>query len=105
MSAPMAVKLPWQKVTPLHGLGTRLMARSMFSTLRMIRPTPRIGDSGGSSGCSASFTPFASATGTTRSVNHAKFSQSRSSLISSPSAPGVRPSAAARPRASIAAWS
>ena len=32
----------------------------------MIRPTPRIGDSGGSSGCIASSTPACSATGTTR---------------------------------------
>ena len=64
----MAVKLPWQNVTPLHGLGTSRMARSMLSTLRMIRPTRRIGDRGGSSGCSASFTPLASATGTTREL-------------------------------------
>jgi hypothetical protein len=43
------------------------MARAMASTLRKMRAMPRIGEMGGSSGCSAIFTPARSATGTTRS--------------------------------------
>ena len=49
--------------------------------LRMMRPTPRIGDSGGSSGCIESLTPAFSATGSTLRRKYSRFSQSSSSLI------------------------
>ena len=48
----------------------------------MIRPRPRTGEIGGSSGCSASRTFASSATGTTRRRKYSKFSQSRSSVAS-----------------------
>src|SRR5680860_1318805 len=49
--------------------------------LRMIRPTPRIGETGGSSGCMASRTPASSATGTTRRRKYSSVSHSCSSPI------------------------
>ena len=48
--------------------------------LRMIRPTPRIGDSGGSSGCIASLTFAFSATGTTLLRKYSRLVHSSSSL-------------------------
>ena len=74
-SSVISVKLPWQRVMPLTGLGTRSIRRWKFSTLRMIRPTPRMGESGGSSGCIASRTPAFSATGTTRAGTTRGFPQ------------------------------
>ncbi len=46
-----------------------------------MRPTPRIGESGGSSGCIESFTPAFSATGSTLRRKYSRFVQSSSSLI------------------------
>ena len=57
----------------------------------MIRPIPRTGESGGSSGWSASLTPASSATGTARSRNQASVSQSRSSSTGAPGAGAVLP--------------
>ena len=74
---------------PLTGLGTRSISRWKSSTLRMIRATPRIGDSGGSSGCMASLTPASSATGSTRSRKYSRFSHSRSSVTSPYSVSGA----------------
>src|SRR5829696_3536282 len=58
------------------------MARRIASGVRRIRAIPRIGEIGGSSGCSASFTPASAATGTTRSMKRPRLSQSVSSLTS-----------------------
>ena len=105
----MRVKLPWQSVTPLAGLGIRSSRRWKLSTLRMMRPSPRMGDSGGSSGCMASFTPACSATGTTRRRKYSRFSQSCSSLTTPNSVRGAltisalsKPVASAPPRAGTA---
>ena len=49
--------------------------------LRMMRLTPRIGDSGGSSGCIDSLTPAFSATGSTFLRKYSRLTQSSSSLI------------------------
>ena len=48
----------------------------------MIRAMPRMGERGGSSGCSASLTFAFSATGTTRRKKYSKFSHSRCSETS-----------------------
>lgn len=52
------------KIVPLYALGTRSIARCSAAALVRIRDTPRIGEIGGSSGWSASFTCADSATGT-----------------------------------------
>lgn len=65
---------------PFAWLGTSSTSRSKPWIVVMIRAMPRIGDSGGSSGCIASFTPASSATGTTRSRKYRRVSQSCSSV-------------------------
>ena len=96
-SSVMSAKFPWHIVIPLASLGTSSRTRSNASTLRMIRPRPRTGEIGGSSGCSASRTPAFSATGTTRRRKYSKFSHSAARSARSASGRGGA--------ALIAAWS
>ena len=63
----------------------------------MMRPTSRTGESGGSSGCKASFTPASSATGTARSRNQASVSHSSSSETGAPGAGASSQTAASKP--------
>lgn len=82
--SPIEANVPWQKHMPLAGLSLIANTRSKASGETMIRSCRLSGDIGGSSGCSASLTPSRSATGTIRSRNQARLSQSRSAVIGPP---------------------
>ena len=88
-SSVMSAKFPWQNVIPFMGLGTRSRSLWKLSTDRMIRPIPRSGDRGGSSGCMAISTPYCSATGVTLSRNSCRVSHNRLSDTSPASVIGA----------------
>jgi hypothetical protein len=78
----MATKFAWQKVTPFIGLGAMSITRLKALALMMIRPIPRSGDTGGSSGWSAILILYLSATGMTSFWKYSMFAQIVSSLTS-----------------------
>ena len=82
MSSLMALKLAWQNVMPLTGLGTMSMTRRSSLALAMMRAMPRSGLIGGSSGWSAILTLNFSATGITALRKYSQFCHIFSSLTS-----------------------